>query len=196
MENDNRNQAPQEFIHFDNLGYGLVEITIKKLTKESFHKKFALSVDFRNLQNKLSDGYKIYGLSKIGFFKNGPIEALFFLRIADNSYTCESISFADTLDQNTCSTLTGYISLEVARLALYANCHDNYFLGEPLPEMEKIVGHPNWIVGILFFVIYFFCFQGPTGKSIFSAFFIAVLAFLMACLFRSVKYRFKNSGNV
>ncbi len=196
MANDTINQTAEEFIHFDNLGYGLVEITIKKLTKESFRKKFALSLDFRKLQNKLSDGCKIYGLRKIGFFKNGPIEALFFLRISDNSYACESITFADSLDENSREALTRYIYLEVGRLALYANCTDNYFLGEPLPEMEKIVGHPNWIVGILFFVIYFFCFQGPTGKSLLSAFFIAVLAFIMACLFRSIKYRFKNSANV
>ena len=171
-------------------GYGLVEITAKKLSKESFRGKFCFHADFQALQDALADGGKVFGMRKIGFFKDGPIEVVFTIRVEEKSYHCEQVLFADHITEKQRRKITRSIRLEVARLALSANCHNNTFLGKPLPDLEREVGSPNWGFGIAMALLYGFALH-TAMNSYFASFALGVaIGIPMSYLLRSVKYYF------
>ena len=171
-------------------GYGLVEITAKKLSKESFRGKFCFHADFQALQDALADGGKVFGMRKIGFFKDGPIEVVFTIRVEEKSYHCEQVLFADHITEEQRRRITRSIRLEVARLALSANCHNNTFLGKPLPDLEREVGSPNWGFGIAMALLYGFALH-TAMNSYFASFALGVaIGIPMSYLLRSVKYYF------
>ncbi|MBR5975739.1 MAG: hypothetical protein IK020_11225 [Clostridiales bacterium] len=175
-------------------GYGMVEITTKKLSREKFRAKFAFHADFQLLQDILAGGGRVFGLRKTGFFKDGPIEVVFTLRISENSYNCDRILFSDGISEASRNNIRKHVRLEVARLALSANCHDNTFLGEPLPELVREVGSPNWIMGVAFAFLYGICLRSAFGGYVTSMCVGISMGIAMSLCFRSVKYHFKNSA--
>lgn len=190
MEHDRRTTTTKqnEKLEFESLGYFLTEITIKKLTKESFHRQFAVKVNFRSLQNYLADGYRIFGLRKAGFLRNGPIEVIFVVHVTDNRYDCQSVLFAEGFDENKKETLTDYLRLEVARLALSANCHDNSFLGQALPEMKKEPGPVSIGLWASLFIMCFFAFQGIFHSTCLGILIGFSLSFCLSHFLRPVRY--------
>lgn len=190
MTSDDQNIAMKQKtkVEFDSLGYGLTEITVRKLTKESFHSKFGLRVNFRSLQNTLADGCRVFGLCKIGFLKDDPIEVIFVVHVSDNSYNCQSITFAEDFDESKKEALTKYLRLEVARLALSANCHNNYFLGEALPELQKEASPLSIGLWASLFIVFFIAFRGIL-HSLPLGFIIGIaLSFGLSQLLRPVRY--------
>ncbi|MBR5347784.1 MAG: hypothetical protein IK125_00935 [Lachnospiraceae bacterium] len=171
-------------------GYGITDITVRKLAKESFRAKFAFHVSFRSLQDVLADGGKVFGLRKTGLLKDGPIEVVFTIHIAKNTYNCNNVYFSDAIPTDARARITRAVRLEVARLALSANCHDNYFLGAPLPELVKEVGGPNWGAGIAFGLLYAFCFNSSVSNYPTSIALGICIGLAMAYALRSVKYHF------
>ena len=175
-------------------GYGMIEITTKKLTKEKFRAKFAFHADFQMLQDVLASGGKAFGLRKSGFFKDGPIEVVFTIRVSENSYNCEQLLFSDGIAEASRDNIRRHVRLEVARLALSANCHDNTFLGEALPELVREVGAPNWIMGVAFAILYGICLRSAFGDYITSICVGVSMGIAMSFCFRSVKYHFQTAS--
>ena len=173
-------------------GYSIVEITTKKLTRHNFRARFAFHADFQMLQDLLANGGRAFGLRKSGLIKEGPIEAVFTIRITENGYHCEKLLYADSVSEPERQNMRKYVRLEVGRLALMANCHDNSFLGEKLPELVRKVGSPNWLIGLCFVFLY-----AVALKALFLDFVTAVcvsfaLGISMSFCFRSVKYHFES----
>ena len=173
-------------------GYSIVEITTKKLTRHNFRARFAFHADFQMLQDLLANGGRAFGLRKSGLIKEGPIEAVFTIRITENGYHCEKLLYADSISEPERQNMRKYVRLEVGRLALMANCHDNSFLGEKLPELVRKVGSPNWLIGLCFVFLY-----AVALKDLFLDFVTAVcvsfaLGISMSFCFRSVKYHFES----
>lgn len=190
MEHDERTSTTKqkEKIAYDSLGYYLTEITVKKLTKESYHSKFAVKVNFRSLQNYLADGCRVFGLRKAGFLRNGPIEVLFVVHISDNSYDCRSVTFAASIDESEQEAITKYLHLEVARLALSADCHNNFFLGEALPELQKEAGPVSIGLWASLFIMWFFAFRGIFDSTLIGVLLGFFLSFCLSHILRPVRY--------
>ncbi|MBP5186946.1 MAG: hypothetical protein J6040_07815 [Clostridiales bacterium] len=177
-------------------GYSIIEITARKLKKESFRARFGFQVDFEMLEDVLSSGGKVIGLGKVGLVKDGPIEVVFTIRVSKDAYKCDNLLFSDKFPQEDREKITNSVKFDIARMALTANIHEVWFLGEKLPPLVREVGGPNYSMGICFALIYGTCFQVTLKNIGITMAMAVVMGIAMSFCFRSVKYHFQGSNKI